>query len=117
MKTKERRHKKGIHQQFTLSILITSTENGIGETGAKSLSESLKSNTTLTKLDLRGKDKRNKTQKRHPSTIHSFLFLNTSTDNEIGDTGVKSLSESLKSNTTLTKLNLRGEDKRKKTHK
>ena len=32
------------------SILIKSTDNRIGETGAASLSEALKSNTTLTQL-------------------------------------------------------------------
>ena len=81
------------------------------------MSESLKSNTTLTKLNLRSEDKRKKTHKRHPSTNHSFLFLITSTDNDIGERGATSLSESLKSNTTLTELNLWSEDKRKKTQK
>ena len=147
-----------------------STDNGIGDTGATSLSESLKSNTTLTKLNLSREDKRKKTHKRHSSTIHSFPFpftnrqrdwrkrsnitmwsieikhnpystrsgewrqkkedtqkasinnslfpfLFTSTDNKIGDTGATSLSEVLKSNTTLAELNLRGENQRKKTHK
>ena len=42
--------------------------------GATSLSESLKSNTTLTKLNLDGEYKRKKTHKRHLSTIHSFPF-------------------------------------------
>ena len=46
-----------------------------------------------------------------------FSFLFTSTGNYIGDAGATSLSETLKSNTTLTALNLNGEDKRKKTHK
>ena len=32
------------------------------------------------------------------------------TDNEIGDEGVKSMSEMLKSNKTLTSLNLRSEE-------
>ena len=81
------------------------------------MSESLKSNTTLTELNMFGEDKRKKTHKRHPSTIHSFLFHFTSTENDIGNTGTTSLSESMKSNTTLTKLNLGSEDKRKKTHK
>ena len=39
------------------------------------------------------------------------------TGNNIGDTGATALSEALKSNTTLTKLILWSEDKRKKTHK
>ena len=90
--------------------------NNIGETGTTSLSEALKSNTTLTELYLRSEDKRKKTHQRHPSTNHSFSFLFSSTGNKIGDTGAASLSESLKSNTTLTKLNLWGIYKRKKRH-
>ena len=35
-------------------VLIKSTENRIGETGATSMSDALKSNTTLTKLNLGG---------------------------------------------------------------
>ena len=81
------------------------------------MSEALKSNTTLTKLNLGCEDKRKKTHKRHPSTIHSFSILITSIVNNIGDAGASSLSEALKSNTTLTELDLRSEDKRKKTHK
>ena len=34
------------------------------------------------------------------------------TDNYIGDEGAIAISESLKTNTTLTKLNLEGDDKR-----
>ena len=45
------------------------------------------------------------------NSLFSFLF--TSTDNEIGDRGAISLSESLKSNTTLTQLDLKSEDQRK----
>ena len=81
------------------------------------MSEALKSNTTLTKLYLWSGDKRKKTHKRHPSTIHSSSFLITSTGNDIGDTGATSLSESLKSNTTLQIVYLGGEDKRNKTYK
>ena len=113
MKTKERRHTKDILKQFTLSFLLSSTDNKIGDTGATSLSESLKSNTTLTELNLGCEDKRR--HKRHPSTVHYFLF-SSPTGNDIGETGVSSLSESLKSNSTLTELNLNCEDKRK-THK
>ena len=98
-------------------FLFISTGNIIGDTGATSLSDSLKTNTTLTELNLSCKDKRKKTHKRHPSTMNSFHFLFISTDNGIGDTGATSLSESLKTNTTLTELNLSCEDKRKKTHK
>ena len=48
------------------------------------------------------------------NSLLSFVF--TSTDNEVGETGKTSLSDALKSNTTLTELNLKREDKRKKTH-
>ena len=99
------------------SFLFTSTDNNIRETGAKSLSESLESNTTLAQLNLCGQDKRKKKHKWNPSTNHSFSFLFMSTVNKIGDTGATSLSHSLKSNTTLTELDLEREDKRKKTHK
>ena len=50
----------------------------------------------------------------HPSN-NSLPFLITSTDNKIGDTGTTSLSESLKSNTALTALYLKSEDKRRHT--
>ena len=90
------------------------TDNKIGGTGATSLSESLRSNTTLNQSD---EYKKKKTHKRHTSTIHVFTFSPNSTGNDIGDTGASSLSEALKSNTTLTELNLSCEDKRQKTHK
>ena len=47
--------------------------NDIEDAGATSLSEALKSNTTLTALNLSGEDKRKKTHKRHPSTIHFII--------------------------------------------
>ena len=48
------------------------TDNGIEETGATSLSEALKSNTTLTELDLSGEDK------RHTKDIHQqFICLHS----------------------------------------
>ena len=49
--------------------------------------------------------------------ITLVLFLFVSSGNQIEDTGTTSLSEALKSNTTLTRLEMEGEDKRKKTHK
>ena len=115
MKTIERRHTKHIHQQFTLFFLFTITGNDIKDIGATSMSEALKSNTTLTALDLSCQDKREKTHKRHPSTNHSFFLHFTSTDNNIDEKGATSMSEALKSNTILTKLNMYGKDK-KKTH-
>ena len=40
----------------------------------------------------------------------------TPTDCKIGDTGAASLSDALKTNTTLKKLDLNGEEKKKKRH-
>ena len=99
-----------------VSLLFTSTDNKIGETGATSLSEALKSNTTLTELYLNSEGKRKNTQMKDiSSSVFSFLF--TTTGGDLGKNGVISLSEALKSNATLTKLNLYSKDKRKKTHK
>ena len=53
-----------------VTILREITGNEIEDTGAASLSESLKSNTTLTKLDLSGEDKR-----RHTKGIHQQFTL------------------------------------------
>ena len=91
------------------------TGSSIGETGATSLSESLKSNTTLKKLNLSSEDKKDIQKTSINNSLFSFLY--SPTGNKIGDAGATSLSESLKSNTTLMKLNLSGEDERKKTHK
>ena len=78
------------------------------------MSDALKSNTTLTKFNLRGKHKRNDTNGIHQQFI-LFLFLIKPTDNKIGKRGTASLCDALKSNTTLTVLNLEGEDKRNNT--
>ena len=55
------------------SILTKSTGNNIGDAGAKSLSDALKSNKTLTKLYLDGEDKRNNTNGIHQQP-NSFPF-------------------------------------------
>ena len=109
----DKRQKTGIISinNSLFPFLITITENNIGYTGAASLSESLKSNTTLTELSLRCEDKRKKTLK----DVHqqfTFFLSHHNTGNSIGERGAISLSESLKSNTTLTELNLSRNDKR-----
>ena len=110
---RKKAHKR--HSSANHSFLFSSAGNDIGDTGMSSLSDSLKSNTTLTELNMSGEDKRKKTHKRHPSTHQSFPFLFETIGNIIGDFGAKSLCESLKLNTTLTKLCLCGEDKRRRT--
>ena len=72
------------------------------------LSQALKTNTTLTKLGLRGKTNR----KEHSQTnilTHSIPFNRTeSTGNDIGIIGAIELSETLMLNKTLTELDLDG---------
>ena len=95
-------------------FLNKSTDNKIGDTGATSLSDALKSNTTLTKLNLWCKDKRNNTQMASINNQLFFIIIK-STGNGIGDTGATSLSDALKSNKTLTQLSLWCKDKRNNT--
>ena len=85
------------------SILIKTTVNKIGDTGIASLSDALKSNTTLSGLDLGSEHKRNNTQMASINNPLFFIFIK-STVNKIGYTGIASLSDVLKSNTTLTEL-------------
>jgi hypothetical protein len=61
--------------------------------GANELSELLKSNSSLTLLDLTGNKR-------------CVISFSLNTDNDIGDEGAINLSEALKSNTSLTELNL-----------
>ena len=104
----------GINQQL---ILNKSTGNFIGDTGvtSTSLSDVLKSNTTLTELCLYGERQGNNTQ---TTSVNKplFSFLIKWTDNRICDTGATSLSDALKSNTTLTDLDLGREHKIEQTN-
>ena len=85
------------------------TDNDIGAEGATQISETLKTNTTLTSLDLLGDDKDNNKQvnvlKWKTNPIKQW------TDNRIGEEGAKKICESLKTNTTLASLNLTSDDK------
>ena len=110
---KQRRHTKTFINNSLFFFLLTSTESKIGDTGATSLSESLKSNTTLTKLNLRSRDEGKNTQKTSINNS-SFSIQFTTTACYIRDTGAASLSEALESNTTLTALDLGRENRRNK---
>ena len=74
------------------------------------MSDALKSNTTLTKLDLSCEG--NNIQ---IVSVNNPLFSTYKTVNDVQDIGATSLSDALKSSTTLTKLNLGGEHKRNNT--
>ena len=72
--------------------------------GATLLSEMLKANTTLTRLDIGGQDRR-----RHKKTSNNgspFFTLVLPTANFIEERGAEALSEALKSNTTLRELEM-----------
>ena len=74
--------------------------NDIGSSGASSLSEALKVNSSLTQLDLDGTF--------DLMMFHSlFIIISHSIWNNIGESGASSLSEALKVNSSLTHLNLR----------
>ena len=79
--------------------------NQIGDEGAKTISESLKINTSLTTLYLWGDDKiRNENERWNEKWNEKWI------GNEIGYEGAKAISESLKNNTSLTKLDLAGDE-------
>ena len=73
------------------------TGNQIGAEGGKAIGEALKSNTSLTELNLTVAQQ----QQQHFSFSHSQI-----TGNQIGDEGGKAICEALKTNTSLTELNL-----------
>ena len=111
---KHKRNKTQIASNNNLIFLfIRSIGSNIGYIGATSMSEALKTNTTLAKLDLGCKHKRNKTQIASNNNIIFLLFQ--SIGNKIGKEGATSLSEALKSNPTLTQLDLGGTHKRNNT--
>ena len=78
-------------------------ENNVGIEGARMLGEALKTNTTLTTLDLSSEES---TEKKSDNDIYKRLNFNNK-DNFIGDEGARLLSDGLRKNTALTKLNLR----------
>ena len=94
---------------------MAQTGNYIRDTGATSLSDPLKENTTLIQLNLSGEHKRNNTQIASINNPPFFLFLSKTTDDDIRNRGATSLSDALKENTTLTQLNIHGEHKRNNT--
>ena len=71
------------------------------------ISEGLKSNSTLTTLDLSSDEKKKVKWKEEKREIQSKNWI----ENKIGDSGAKMICEGLKSNSTLTKLDLGCDEK------
>ena len=82
--------------------------NKIGYEGAKSISESLKINTSLKSLDLRSDEK----IRNEIIEVKEMKMKKQSIDNYIGDEGAMSISESLIINTCLVLLNLGSDEKK-----
>ena len=83
-------------------------DNDIGEAGAAGLAEALKSNTTLTVLELSSNGIGNAGAAGLAEALKSNTTLTVLelSSNGIGNAGAAGLAEALKSNTTLTVLNL-----------
>ena len=88
--------------------------NNIGYSGAKMISEALKCSSTLTILNLHCDEKEEKKQdetikkqrKERKECDEMMIMKMKQIDNRIGDLGAKMISEALKSNSTLTILDL-----------
>ncbi|KAF9176758.1 hypothetical protein BGZ50_009716 [Haplosporangium sp. Z 11] len=83
--------------------------NSIGDNGAQALSEALKINSTLTTLDLSANSigDNGAVALSEAFKTNSTLITLDLSANSIGDNGAQMLSEALKTNLTLTTLNLR----------
>ena len=79
--------------------------NEIGVGGARALGDALKTNTTLTQLDLNSEQQDHKEAQRGK---YNGTWCDWA-DNEIGDEGACGLGDALKTNTTMTELDLRCE--------
>jgi hypothetical protein len=105
------------HTHLLIHSHTHTTDNKVGSEGIQLLSEVLKTNTTLASLNLSSEwiyiwiintHTFLSLSKHIYSFIHSFILTHT-TDNNIESKGVQSISEVLKTNTTLASLNLAGE--------
>ena len=74
------------------------------------ISEVLKSNSTLTDLELRCDENEEWIYKENKDKKIEMKKMKKWTDNHIGAEGARMISEGLRSNSTLTTLNLRGEE-------
>ena len=92
------------------------TGQKIGEEWATSLSDALRSNTTLTKLNLCCEHKRTIGYGEKKKHTHLLTQIN-STGCDIWDIGAASLASALKVNTTLTELDISGEHKGNNIHR
>ena len=88
------------------------TAHEIRDEGAKALSEQLKKNSTLKKLNLYCEEERNVNRKKKKDKDNEWVI-----GGFIGAGGQKAMSGMLEVNTTLTELNLGSEGERKEKEK
>ncbi|KAF9902118.1 hypothetical protein EC991_005258 [Linnemannia zychae] len=83
-------------------------DNSIGDNGAQALAEALKINSTLTTLSLQDNSIGDNGAQALAEALKTNLTLTALNfqDNSIGDNGAQALAEALKTNSTLTILNL-----------
>ena len=92
-----------IHKHFLTHV---NQGNDFGDGGVARLCEGLKTNTTLQTLNLACEDKRTRA---HEQVTYETTFPGScATVNCIEEPGAKTMGEFLKTNTTLTELNLAG---------
>ena len=87
---------------------MTLASNNIGDEGAKAIADALKSNTSLTTIDLRGNNIGDEGAKAIAEALKgntSLTSINLS-NNNIGDEGAKAIADALKFNTSLTTIDL-----------
>ena len=85
------------------------TANNIGDSGARMISEVLKRNSTLTILDLGGDENEEWIYNENRDKVIE-MKIEKWTGSKIGDEGARMISEGLKSNSSLTELNLLGDE-------
>ena len=89
--------------------MVWLADNKIGDEGARGLGDALKTNTTLTTLDL-SREQQDHKETQQEQGKHNGMRSDWA-DNGIGDEGARVLGGALKTNTTLTELNLWGEQR------
>lgn len=98
--------------QIEMLIIIVSTkDNQLGSEGVKGMSIGLKVNTALTKLNL-SCEFMNEIKTTGRNNHISWIWIAVGQDNMIGADGIQFLSEALQFNTTLTELNISGEQRK-----
>ena len=91
---------------LTLNYIIHFTDNQIGDDGAKAISEALKTNQSITHINLSCMNTNSHFQLNSLSLTLNYIFHFIG--NKIGDDGARAISEALKTNQSITYIDLSG---------